>query len=68
MAQPEPSPDAELARLPRITQACDADCAFFEVLEKLPDWGWCKDPSCPFRQGLVRPGRDCPRFAMRPGR
>jgi hypothetical protein len=66
MEQHEPARDAYLSQLPRITQACEADCAFFETVGVLEDWGWCHDPSCPFRQGLVRRGHECPRFAARP--
>jgi len=66
MDQSEPVRESSLPQLMRIAQSCDSDCAYFEMLAALPEWGWCHDPACPFHQGLVRPGRERSCYAPRP--
>ncbi len=57
---------APWTELPRSPQPCDADCAFFGLLDPWSDRGWCRDPRCPALERVTRIGRECPRFAVRP--
>ena len=65
MEPPGPTPDPFPADQPRCQQPCDTDCAYFEPVDGLPEWGLCRDPHCPAHKVLVHPGHECPRFAPR---
>lgn len=65
MEVPKPLRPLSDRALPTNWQECDRDCVHFEELPAQPGWGWCREPRLPFLQGLVRPGRECGRFANR---
>ncbi|HLP02142.1 MAG TPA: hypothetical protein VK163_08955 [Opitutaceae bacterium] len=67
MEQTTESSLPSLSALPRSEQPCGVDCAFFQELENLPEWGRCRDPLCPAHRSLTRTGRECARFLVRTG-